>query len=200
MKRRFALAALMLLPVASLAQEPIASCLVDAARQQVGVTVHYDPAYRQLAYPNGDLPPDRGVCTDVVIRAYRRLGVDLQQQVHEDMLKHWSSYPKTWGLQHPDPSIDHRRVPNLAVFFHRHGQSLPIGADPADYVEGDLVTWDLGGGVPHIGIVSAKRTAGGVPLMIHNIGAGAAEEDMLFSYKVTGHFRYFPPGSTCSAE
>ncbi len=166
--------------------------LVQAAREQVGVTLHYDPAYQRLDYPGGDLPATRGVCTDVLVRAYRRLGVDLQVLVHEDMLVAWEAYPQLWGLAKPDANIDHRRVPNLGTFFSRHGERLAVSRAAGDYAAGDLVTWRLPSGVPHIGIVSDRAAADGTPLVIHNIGRGAREEDILFAYPITGHFRYLP--------
>jgi uncharacterized protein YijF (DUF1287 family) len=171
--------------------ESVATRLVEAARAQVGVTVSYDPAYRKLAYPNGDVTPDRGVCTDVVIRAYRALGLDLQRLVHEDMTSAWAEYPQLWGLKKPDSNIDHRRVPNLATYFRRRGAKLAVSADPRDYAPGDVITWRLASGVPHIGIVSDRRS-GDRPLVIHNIGAGTKEEDVLFANVVTGHFRFSP--------
>jgi len=167
-------------------------CLVEAARKQIGVTVLYDSGYRRIPYPNGDVPQERGVCTDVLIRAYRQLGVDLQVRVHEDMSAAWQAYPKNWGLRRPDSNIDHRRVPNLGTFFKRKGKSLPVTPSAKDYVPGDLVTWRLPSGVPHIGIVSDKKTAAGVPLVIHNIGQGTQEEDALFVFTLTGHYRYAP--------
>jgi uncharacterized protein YijF (DUF1287 family) len=167
-------------------------CLVEAARKQIGVTVVYDSGYRRLPYPNGDVPQDRGVCTDVLVRAYRQLGVDLQVRVHEDMSAAWRAYPKNWGLRRPDSNIDHRRVPNLGTFFTRKGKSLPVSRNPKDYAAGDLVTWRLPSGVPHIGIVSDRKTAAGVPLVIHNIGRGTQEEDSLFVFTLTGHYRYAP--------
>lgn len=170
-------------------------CLVKQARRQIGVTLFYDSAYRRIAYPNGDVPPERGVCTDVLIRAYRGLGTDLQALVHEDMKSAWPRYPKLWGLSRPDPNIDHRRVPNLAAFFKAHGKSMPPGREASAYLPGDIVTWRLASGVPHIGIVSDRRNAAGVPLVIHNIGAGTQEEDVLFAYSITGHYRYAIPGS-----
>lgn len=169
--------------------------LVLAARAQVGITVRYDGSYRRLSYPGGDVPVERGVCTDVLVRAYRKLGIDLQVLVHEDMKKNWALYPKLWGLKGPDRNIDHRRVPNLATFFSRNGKRLPVAKDPDVYETGDIVTWVLPGNLPHIGIVSDARSPDGIPLVIHNIGAGAAEEDMLFSYPVTGRYRYFPAPS-----
>ena len=166
--------------------------LVTAARQQVGVTVVYDGSYRVLAYPGGDLPVERGVCTDVIVRALRvARSLDLQKLVHEDMVAHFQDYPsrRRWGLTRPDTNIDHRRVPNLRVYFERAGFAKPVSAQAADYLPGDLVTWDLGGGIPHIGIISDRRAVTGAPLVIHNIGAGAREEDMLFRFKIIGHYR-----------
>ena len=168
------------------------ACLVFAARTQVGITLRYDSSYARLSYPNGDVPLDRGVCSDVVIRAYRQAGVDLQVLVHEDMLRAWHAYPRIWRQPRTDTNIDHRRVPNLAAFFTRHGQVLPPARDLASFHPGDIVTWQLPSGVPHIGIVSDRRSASGTPLVIHNIGAGAAEEDALFAFKLTGHYRYVP--------
>lgn len=181
---------------ATLRNEPLASqsirAVVDAARGQVNVTTIYDPTYVRLSYPGGDVPLERGVCTDVVIRAFRAAGVDLQQAVHEDMRRSFMSYPKRWGLSRPDPNIDHRRVPNLMVYFDRQGKSVAIGPDSSEYLAGDLVTWDLGGGVPHIGVVTADvDPASGRRLIVHNIGQGAKLEDVLFAWKITGHYRYF---------
>ena len=179
-------------PVAAQAAAAFPDDFIAAARRQIGVTRYYDPAYVRLPYPNGDVPAERGVCTDVVIRAYRALGVDLQQRVHEDMRAAWAAYPKLWGLRSTDRNIDHRRVPNLATFFTRHGQRLSISqTDASIYAPGDIVTWRLPSGVPHIGIVSAQRR-GGRPLILHNIGAGTQLEDMLFDYTVTGRYRYEP--------
>ena len=166
-----------------------ATQLVAAARSQVGVTVGYDPAYRKLAYPGGDVPIETGVCCDVVIRALRQQNVDLQQRVHEDMTDHFSRYPANWGLKAPDSNIDHRRVPNLACYFRRQGWALAVSTNAVEYQPGDVVTWDLGGGVAHIGVVSDNHNRQGVPLMIHNIGRGAREEDILFRFVITGHFR-----------
>lgn len=168
--------------------------LVEAAREQTQHRVVYDGAYQRIAYPMGDVAPDRGVCTDVVIRAYRRLGVDLQQTVHEDMKAHFNLYPKLWGLTRPDTNIDHRRVPNLQTYFKRHGQSLGIPRSPDQYQPGDLLTWMLPGNLPHIGIVSDRTTADEErPLIIHNIGAGPQEEDALHVAPITGHYRFAPP-------
>jgi hypothetical protein len=164
-----------------------------AALAQVGVTLYYDSAYTAIPYPNGDVPIERGVCTDVIVRAYRKIGIDLQVEVHNDMKANFSAYPKLWGLSHPDPNIDHRRVPNLAVFFRRKGQALQVSKDPTDYSPGDIVTWQLPTGVPHIGIVSDTLAADKRHQMIHNIGAGAQCEDCLFAFKITGHYRYPKP-------
>jgi uncharacterized protein YijF (DUF1287 family) len=169
--------------------------LVRAARGQVGVTTIYDGSYRVLSYPGGDVPMERGVCTDVVIRAFREArSKDLQQLVHEDMRAHFGAYPskRRWGLTRPDANIDHRRVPNLMVYFDRAGYTRPVSRAAAAYLPGDLVTWDLGAGVPHIGVVSERRAVGGTPLIIHNIGSGAREEDILFRYAITGHYRPAP--------
>lgn len=166
-----------------------ADALVTAAREQVGVTLSYDPAYRRLSYPNGDVPLNTGVCTDVVIRALRQQGLDLQQAVHQDMRANFRLYPKNWGLSRPDSNIDHRRVPNLMTWFKRQGWSLALGQDPERYRPGDIVTWDLGGGLTHIGIISDRQAGSGVPLVLHNIGRGTQEEDILFSFKITGHYR-----------
>jgi uncharacterized protein len=164
--------------------------LVSAARQQVGVTLGYDPVYRRLDYPGGDVPLATGVCTDVLIRALRAQGLDLQQAVHEDMRAHFSAYPQSWGLKRPDRNIDHRRVPNLMTWLRRQGLARPSSAAASAYLAGDVVTWDLGNGLSHIGIVSDHRTAQGVPLILHNIGRGTREEDILFAFKVTGHYRF----------
>ncbi len=167
-----------------------AADLAAAAQTQVGVTLRYEPRYERLAYPGGDVPIERGVCTDVVIRAYRMQGIDLQRLVHEDMRKAWGAYPKLWQLKKPDAHIDHRRVPNLQTFFGRHGTTLARSRNPLDYRSGDIVTWMVPPNQPHIGIVSGQRSASGVPLIIHNIGAGTQIEDRLFAYPITGHFRY----------
>ena len=188
--RRFVAVALAF--AATTAHAAAGSELVQAARTQIGVTRIYDGSYQKIAFPDGDVPMIRGVCTDVVIRAYRQLGVDLQVLVHEDMKRAWAAYPKTWGLRETDPNIDHRRVPNLATFLKRHGQALPVGKDPAAFRPGDIVTWQLPSGVPHIGIVDAERSPRGVPLVVHNVGEGTRLEDRLFEYRLTGHYRYRP--------
>ncbi|MGB9465378.1 MAG: DUF1287 domain-containing protein [Candidatus Acidiferrum sp.] len=170
--------------------------LVAAAIERTNHSVKYVSAYIHLDYPGGDVPPDTGVCSDEIIRAYRTVGVDLQKEVHEDMVKNWADYPPNskWRQAHPDPSIDHRRVPNLMVFFSRKGESLPITQRAADYSPGDVVTWDLGGDVPHIGIVvNVKSPEAGRFLIVHNIGSGPKMEDVLFAWKITGHYRYFGP-------
>lgn len=166
--------------------------VVAGAVEQTGYTRLYDPTYVQLAYPGGDPPPDRGVCSDVVVRAFRRAGVDLQREVHEDMARDFAAYPKQWHLRAPDPNIDHRRVPNLMTYFTRKGKSLPITKKPEDYVPGDIVAWDLGNGVLHIGVVTDTRAVDTRDYkIVHNIGAGARLEDVLFSWTIIGHYRYF---------
>ncbi len=176
------------------ATEAASMPLVEAARSQVGVTLRYDPSYQPLAYPNGDVPAERGVCTDVVIRALRRShGLDLQQAVHLDMKANFSKYPKHWGLKSTDRNIDHRRVPNLQTWFKRMGYALKVSENPGNYLPGDLVTCTVPSNLPHIMIVSDRKNAAGIPLVIHNIGSGAREEDCLFSYPLTGHFRLPPP-------
>jgi uncharacterized protein YijF (DUF1287 family) len=185
---------LLLLLTLSLASPALAgsepSRLTAAARDQVGVTVTYDPAYVRLEFPGGDLPRDRGVCTDVVIRALRDgWGIDLQLAVNRDMKANFSAYPALWGLSRTDRNIDHRRVPNLQTLFARIGAELPLEDGPTPYLPGDIVTWTLPGNLPHIGIVSDQRSADGTPLILHNIGRGAQEEDILFAYPMTGHYR-----------
>jgi uncharacterized protein len=166
-----------------------------AAVERTHHSVRYDPAYVRIPYPGGDVPPDTGVCTDEIIRSYRAVGIDLQKEVHEDMERDFSAYPHKWHwlLGHPDSNIDHRRVPNLMVFFRRHGETLPITTLPNDYHPGDLVTWDLGGGVSHIGIVVDRKAAEQRYMIVHNIGRGPQMEDVLFHWKITGHFRYYGP-------
>jgi uncharacterized protein len=167
-----------------------ASSLIAAARKQVGVTRTYDPAYTQLAFPNGDVDRAKGVCTDVVIRAFRdAFALDLQALVNADMKRAFSTYPKKWGLKRPDRNIDHRRVPNLQAFFARQNAKLPLTTLPQDWKPGDIFTSLVGGSLPHIGIVS-DRTVSGRPLAIHNIGAGTQEEDVLFAHPLTGHYRW----------
>jgi uncharacterized protein YijF (DUF1287 family) len=164
---------------------------VEAARERTLRRETYDGSYRKIGYPLGDVPDHLGVCTDLVIRAYRRLGIDLQVLVHEDMTGNFKAYPATWGLKQPDRNIDHRRVPNLQVFLARQGSSLPVSQVPTAYAAGDLVTWRLPGNLPHIGIVSNQFVHGTQrPRIIHNIGAGPVEDDILFRYPITGHYRY----------
>lgn len=169
-----------------------ATRLIQSARARTLVGEIYDPAYVSIAYPGGDVPNDRGVCTDVVIRAYRALGIDLQVRVHEDMRANFARYPGLWGLTRTDRNIDHRRVPNLETFFQRQGAELAVSREAAAYRPGDLVTWRLPGNLPHIGIVSDRTSPEGTPLILHNIGAGTVEDDILFAYPITAHFRYFP--------
>jgi uncharacterized protein YijF (DUF1287 family) len=177
--------------------------LVAAANERPQHKVRYDPAYVHLAYPGGDVPADTGVCTDEIIRIYRKVGIDLQKEVHEDMVANFGAYPKKWawgvpGIRRPNADIDHRRVPNLMVFFARKGESLPLSKNATDYLPGDIVAWDLGGGVTHIGIVVdhffgflEKRYG-----IVHNIGAGPKFEDALFSWKIIGHYRYYGPAAS----
>jgi len=164
--------------------------LSDAALAITEDKVEYDGTYYRIKYPNGDVPANIGVCTDVVIRSYRKLGADLQQLVHEDMKANFSKYPKAWGLSSPDTNIDHRRVPNLQVFFTRKGQKLTVTNNASDYKPGDIVTWMLPSNHPHIGIVVNKKGAAGRYKMVHNIGYGQNLDDCLFEYKITGHYRY----------
>jgi len=167
--------------------------LADMGAALASDRVTYDPSYFSIPYPNGDIPKGKGVCTDVVIRAYRKLDIDLQQKVHEDMANNFKLYPPLWGLAKPDTNIDHRRVPNLMVFFERFGETLSISQDATDYKPGDIVCWNLGGAITHIGIVSNKKTRDGKRyLIVHNIGAGQVLQDCLFDYKVIGHYRYSP--------
>jgi len=165
--------------------------LSDAALGLTKQKVVYDPAYFTISYPNGDVPADKGVCTDVVIRAYRKVGIDLQKEVHEDMTANFNKYPKKWGLKHSNTSIDHRRVPNLMVFFARHGKIKPITDKPDDYLPGDIVCWNLGGAITHIGlVVNKKSTDSKRNLIVHNIGGGQVLADCLFEFKIIGHYRY----------
>ncbi|MDA9004112.1 DUF1287 domain-containing protein [bacterium] len=180
-----------LLKANTLAPESVA----QAASERTLSQVIYNGAYQSIDYPMGDVSANIGVCTDVVIRAYRALGVDLQEQVHKDMKANFAAYPskRIWGLTRTDTNIDHRRVPNLRVFFARHGQSLTVSDQPEDYQPGDIVSWRLSNGRPHIGIVSSEKNAQGTRYMIvHNIGLGPKTEDQLFEYDITGHYRYFP--------
>lgn len=171
--------------------EDFTSRLVQVAKHYTQLAIQYDPSYFSLKYPNGDAPSDRGVCTDLVIRSYRKVGVDLQKLVHEDMAKNFSQYPKKWQLTKTDRNIDHRRVPNLMTFFKRQGASLAITDQAKDYLPGDLVTWDLGGGVPHIGIVTDELSSTPDRYKVaHHIGGTPTHEDVLFEWVITGHYRY----------
>lgn len=177
--------------VTAAAQTDKLEVLLGHALAQTQQRVVYDGAYRRIPYPGGDVAADRGVCTDVVIRAYRAIGIDLQQLVHEDMRSNFAAYPRHWGLSRADSNIDHRRVPNLQAFFTREGAALPVSNEASRFRAGDLVTWMLPGNLPHIGVVTQRRsTDGSRPLIVHNIGNGPQLEDMLFAYRITGHYRY----------
>jgi hypothetical protein len=205
MRHSISIVLLLIVSLPALAQQspPVAPArqqflhkLVEAAVERTHLSVRYDPSYVRIPYPNGDVPAETGVCTDEIIRAYRAVGVDLQKEVHEDMLHNFSAYPnqRRWLLAHTDTNIDHRRVPNLMTFFARKGESLPVSTRGEDYSAGDLVTWDLGSSVPHIGIVvNRKSPRTGRYLVVHNIGRGPQVEDVLFNWKITGHYRYFGP-------
>ena len=172
-------------------QNKFALQLSDSAIGLTKAKVSYDPTYFSIKYPNGDVPADKGVCTDVIIRTYRKLGIDLQKEVHEDMKKNFSKYPKKFGLKKPDTNIDHRRVPNLQVYFTRFGESLGISEKASAYKTGDLVTWKINGKLPHIGIVTNKKSSDGKRnLIVHNVGGGQVLEDCLFDYTIVGHFKY----------
>lgn len=193
--RRTVLLVLLALPQSAVGQRPArseshAEQLVAAAVAQARSSVTYDGSYRRIRYPGGDVPETIGVCTDVVIRAYRRVGVDLQVKVHEDMKRAFRSYPQLWGMSGPDPNIDHRRVPNLQTFLRRVGAELPVARDPGAYRAGDLVTWMLPRNLPHIGVVTGERSPTGTPLVVHNIGRGPEVENILFRYPITGHYRH----------
>jgi uncharacterized protein YijF (DUF1287 family) len=171
---------------------PVLKAIIDGGVDQVGKTTTYDPSYRKIDYPNGDVPIETGVCSDVVVRAFRNGGIDLQKELHEDMQSNFSAYPTRWGLKGPDANIDHRRVPNLEIFFARKGKSLTTNYDSENYLPGDVVTWDMGTGQDHVGMVTnvwykpSQRY-----LIVHNIGAGTRLEDVLFNWRITGHYRYF---------
>jgi uncharacterized protein YijF (DUF1287 family) len=165
--------------------------LADSALSLTKQFVVYDPQYFSIDYPNGDVPHGKGVCTDVIIRAYRKVGIDLQKEVHEDMKAHFKRYPKKWGHSHPDKNIDHRRVLNLMTFFTRYGTVKKVTSTPEDYIPGDIICWDLGGGITHIGIVINKRSLDDKRyLIVHNIGSGQMAEDVLFSYTIIGHYSF----------
>ncbi|MBN1597010.1 MAG: DUF1287 domain-containing protein [Bacteroidales bacterium] len=172
-------------------QSTFYTSLADSALELTKQYVVYDPNYYSIDYPNGDIPAGKGVCTDVIIRAYRKLGIDLQKEIHEDMKANFDKYPKTWGLSYTDKNIDHRRVPNMMVFFERQGTVKTISNKAADFIPGDLVCWDLGGGITHIGIVVNRRSDDGQRyLIVHNIGAGQVLADCLFDFKIIGHYTY----------
>jgi uncharacterized protein YijF (DUF1287 family) len=164
--------------------------LSNAAISIIDETVQYDPSYIGIKYPNGDVPAKTGVCSDVVIRAYRKLGIDLQKEVHEDMKANFSKYPTKWGLKKTDTNIDHRRVPNLEVFFERKGKKLEVSNNPNDYKTGEIVTWMINGKLPHIGIITHKKSIDGNPIIVHNVGGGQVAEDCLFSWEIVGHYKY----------
>lgn len=191
MKKHFSIILFLLFVFTADAQNQFAQKLSDAALSLTKDRVTYDPAYFSIKYPNGDVAADKGVCTDVIIRAYRKLGIDLQKEVHEDMKKNFSKYPKKYGLKKPDTNIDHRRVPNLMVFFAKFGKSKSTEINPALYAPGDIVTWLLPGNLTHIGIVVNKKSADGKRyLIVHNIGGGQVIEDCLFKFDITGHYQY----------
>jgi uncharacterized protein YijF (DUF1287 family) len=172
-------------------QDNFYAVLADSTFVLTNQNVEYDPSYFRISYPGGDVPAGKGVCTDVVIRAYRKVGIDLQKEVHRDMKAHFSQYPKAWGMKQPDANIDHRRVPNLMTFFARHGTVKKNSSDPQDYQPGDIVCWDLGAGIKHIGMVVHKKSPDGKRyLIVHNIGRGQVLEDCLFRFTIIGHYQY----------
>ena len=204
MRRSTLTAVLVLLLLSAFAQSPqrmsreqFLDALVAAANDRPNHPARYEPKYVAIPYPNGDVPADTGVCADEIVRVYRAVGVDLQQRVHEDMKKAWAEYPRKWGARRPDRNIDHRRVPNLQVFFQRHGETLEATESASDYAPGDLVTWNLlgakngkSGDLPHIGIVVNRRGPSGRWMVEHNIGGGPEIADVLFDWEITGHYRY----------
>ena len=194
MKRLVNISALLLLSLNVFGQseeELFAKELAAAALLLTEQEVVYDPAYYAIDYPKGDVPAGRGVCSDVIIRAYRYLDIDLQEEVHEDMLAHFGLYPDIWELTRPDANIDHRRVPNLMKYFERHGREIPMTTNATDYLAGDIVCWNLGGAITHIGILVDQRSPDGLrPMVVHNIGMGQVLEDCLFDYRIIGHYIY----------
>lgn len=191
LKRYIYLSVLCLITLTSKGQSHFYEMLSDSTLSVIDPNIYYDPIYYSIKYPNGDVPKDRGVCTDVVIRAYRKVNIDLQKEIHEDMKAHFNLYPKQWGLKTTDKNIDHRRVPNLMTFFSRKGIVLPITKQPQDYNPGDIVCWSLSGGMTHIGIVVNKKSKYSDRfLIVHNIGGGQVLADCLFDYEIIGHFRY----------
>ena len=190
------LSLMLILFTSSSLAETFQAKLSKAALERTNHQVTYDGSYHTINYPDGDVPSNIGVCTDVVIRSYRALGIDLQKLVHEDMKENFALYPskRIWGLTKTDRNIDHRRVPNLQLFFSRFGESLPVSQNKNDYKIGDIVSWMLPGNLPHIGIVVDKKLSGdGNPLIVHNIGRGPKMDDILFGYEITGHYRFTPP-------
>ncbi|WP_298777644.1 DUF1287 domain-containing protein [uncultured Polaribacter sp.] len=186
--KHFLLLGFLFLSFGSFSQE---DKLSNAALELTKDKVIYDPSYFSIDYPNGDIPKDKGVCTDVLIRAYRKLGIDLQKEVHLDMKQNFNLYPKNWGLKRTDKNIDHRRVPNLMTFFSRKGIIKQITKNPIDYIPGDIICWNLGGAITHTGIVVNKKSKDNNRyLIVHNIGAGQVLEDCLFRFKIIGHYRY----------
>jgi len=172
-------------------QSEYSNRLAKMALSIVDPTIAYDPTYFSIPYPNGDIPANKGVCTDVIIRSYRKMGIDLQQLVHDDMKANFNQYPNIWGLKTTDKNIDHRRVPNLMVFFSRNGIERPITQNAQDYLPGDIVCWNLGGGITHIGIIVNKKSTDNTRfLVVHNIGRGQVIEDILFQYRIIGHYTY----------
>jgi uncharacterized protein YijF (DUF1287 family) len=191
MKRIAYILLIFLISFSAYGQDEFYLRLSDAALNLTKDAVTYDPSYFRIPYPNGDVPKNKGVCTDVVIRAYRSLGIDLQKLVHKDMKANFSKYPKKWGLKRTDTNIDHRRVLNLMVFFSRKGEVKPKSVNASDYHAGDIVCWDLGGGVTHIGLVVNRKIKGTNRLLVvHNIGGGQVLSDCLFMFKIIGHYRY----------
>jgi len=202
MKKNILIIAIALIPFFAIAAESTPAIdLVAAARKQIGETLYYDPSYKVIDYPRGDVSLDRGVCTDVIIRALRvAYNYDLQKFVHEDMEKKFFKYPQIWGLKQPDKNIDHRRVPNLRTFFRRNGWSLPLSNHRIEFKPGDIVTCIIPPNLPHIMIVSDRLNKDNIPFVIHNIGNGTQEEDRLFEFKLTGHYRIKGIGSFVSAD
>jgi uncharacterized protein len=189
----------LILPTAAIsANSELGDRIAEAALARTALSIRYDPSYARIDYPGGDVPADRGVCADVIIRSLRKVDIDLQQLVHEDMSSDFSAYPDHWGLTRPDPNIDHRRVPNLERYFTRAGVKRPQSREAGDFEPGDIVAWNLrgasGGWLPHVGIVSAEKAPSGRPLIVHNIGAGVMAEDVLFAWPMTGHYRIGPDG------
>lgn len=191
MKKVLILTVLSIVPSVAWAQDNFFKTLSDSATALTRQQVTYDAQYFSISYPNGDVPANKGVCTDVVIRAYRKVGIDLQKEVHEDMRTNFSAYPNNWGLKKPDKNIDHRRVPNLMVYFERQHSTLAITDKASDYKPGDIVCWNLGGNTLHVGVVANRKSVDGKRnLIVHNIGAGQVLEDMLFNYTIIGHYRF----------